>query len=87
MPSKKLTHEKHNSSGAALLNDFINRAAKAKIITEEPAPSSQESAWEVLDEEVVKENAQDAEDTIEWVIVGKTEAEKQRQLEAAKKRR
>jgi hypothetical protein len=87
MHSKKLNHKKQNSGGAAQLNDFINRAAKAKIITGEPAPSSQDSAWEVLDEEVVKKNAQDAEDKIEWVIVGKTEAEKQRRLETAKKRR
>ncbi|KAH7067690.1 hypothetical protein BKA63DRAFT_423934 [Paraphoma chrysanthemicola] len=76
-----MSRRHHNPSGAAQLNDFINRAAKAQIVMEEPGSSSQESPWEVLDEEEVKKSAQDAEDVKEWVIVGKTEAEKKKQFE------
>jgi hypothetical protein len=57
------------NGGTAQLNDFIRRANDADIHPSEPAGSSKEEAWEIVDGQTAKE-------VDEWVVVGNKEVEK-----------
>ncbi|CAO2655457.1 Nn.00g105210.m01.CDS01 [Neocucurbitaria sp. VM-36] len=61
------------------VEDFLHRANKAKIHTEETGSGMQEETWEViLDEDDAKKTTQDEMDKEEWVLVGRTEGDMQR---------
>lgn len=54
------------------LEEFLRRANKANIHTEEASSNDRAEAWEVLDEEKVKKVAEDEKDKEEWVLIGET---------------
>ena len=73
MPSTNTTA---NPAPKSQLEEFLHRANKANIRTEEAGSSKQEETWEVLDEDDAKKTAQDEQDKKEWVLVGKTQGDK-----------
>jgi hypothetical protein len=68
LPTKTPRHSAPNG-GTAQLNDFIRRANDADIHPSEPAGSTKEEAWEIVDGQTAKE-------VDEWVVVGNKEVEK-----------
>ena len=57
------------------LEDFIRRANKANIRTEEPGQERQEETWEVIDGDETQESAQRKQDNQikhGWVLIAKS---------------
>jgi hypothetical protein len=73
--TKKTTENTTRTSSGEYHEDFLRLANEANIHT---AESGTGENWEVWDKDTAKKAAQDEEDKVEWVMVGKTPAEKKK---------
>jgi hypothetical protein len=64
------------SNDISQIEDFLNRASMANIETGE---SGSGESWEVMDGAKAKQIAQEGQDEVEWVLVGMTEKEKEKE--------